>query len=209
MPVQPIVVAVAGAVDRGRPGQREPFAVVATRVADRGLHKVDAAAAVFGNLVAGIVDHIGVVSGAAGHLVRPAAAVERVIAAAAREYVAAARAVENIGRAIAGQRVGECVAGAVGGGPKQDQLFEIGTERVVDRRFYAVDARASGFRNLIADLVDDIDVVAVAAGHPIRAGVAVQRVVAVAADERVVAGAAAEHVVAAVAIKRVIAAGSV
>ena len=51
-------------------GQGQVLDVGAERVGDRGLHGVGAGAASLGHHVAGVVDDVGVVAGAAGHACR-------------------------------------------------------------------------------------------------------------------------------------------
>ena len=79
-------------------GQRQVLDVGAERVADAALHGVGALPGSLGDHVAGRVDHIGVVAGAADHGVVAGAAVEHVVAG------------------VAGERVGQRVAGGVDGG---------------------------------------------------------------------------------------------
>ena len=99
-----------------------------------------------GHHVAGVVDHVGVVAGAADHGVGAGAAVERVVAA------------------VAGEDVGERVAGAVDvGAAGQGQVLDVGAERVADRRLHRVGALVERFRHHVAGVVDDVGVVAGAA----------------------------------------------
>ena len=72
---------VAGAVDRRRAGQRQVLDVGAERVGDGALDRVGAFAGALGDHVAGVVDDVGVVAGAAAHRVGAGAAVEHVAAA--------------------------------------------------------------------------------------------------------------------------------
>ena len=97
--------------------------VGAERVADAALHGVGALAGSLGDHVAGRVDHIGVVAGAADHGVVAGAAVEHVVAG------------------VAGQRVVERVAGGVDGcRAGQRQVLDIGAERVADAALHGVGA---------------------------------------------------------------------
>ena len=116
--------------------------------------------------VAGVVDDIGVVAGAADHGVGAGAAVERVVAA------------------VAGDDVGERIAGAVDvGAAGQGQVLDIGAERVGDRRLHRVGALVERLRHHVAGIVDDVGVVAGAADHRVGAGPAVKRVIARAAGD--------------------------
>ena len=117
---------IAGAVDGVAAGQRQIFEFDAESVDDRGLDRVGAAGGQFGYHIAGIVDDIDVVVGAAGHDIGsgsavqgvgpdPAiqridvvAAVERVVAVPAVEDVVAESAVERV---VADQAVAACRQG--------------------------------------------------------------------------------------------------
>ena len=92
-----VVEAVAGAVDVSGAGQGQVLDICAERVSDRRLHRVGAGADAggFRHHIAGVVDDVGVVAGAADH------------------SVGAAGAVERVGASVAGDGVGEAVAGAI------------------------------------------------------------------------------------------------
>ena len=170
-------VAVAGAVDVAAAGQGQVLDVGAERVADRRLHGVGALADEFRRHVAGIVDDVGVVAGAAHHGVGAGAAIEGVVAA------------------VAGEDVGVAVAGAVEvGGPGQGEVLDVGAEREAHRRLHQVGAFVGIFGHHVADVVDQIGVVAGTAQHGVGARAAVEDIVAAAADERVGAGCADEGV---------------
>ena len=81
----------------------------------------------------------------------------------------------------------------------QDQVLDIGAERVVDRRLHRVVARVERLRDHVAGVVDHVDVVARAADHGVGAAGAVERVVAATAGEDVDARIAGERIVAAAA----------
>src|SRR6478672_5291070 len=88
--------------------------------------------------------------------------------------------VENVVAAVAGDDVGERVAGA-----GERQVLDIVRQRVVgERRQDRVVALVGVLRHHVADVVDDIGVVAKAAGHRVGAGAAVEPVVAAVARER-------------------------
>ena len=102
------------------------------RVGDRRLHRVGAFADGFRHHIAGVVDDVGVVAGAADHGVGARAAVERVVADAAGEHVDAA---------VAGDDVVEVVAGAVDiGAAGQGQVLDVGAKRVAGGRLHGVGA---------------------------------------------------------------------
>ena len=105
-----------------------------------------------GHHVAGIVDDIGVVAEAAVH------------------RVGAAAAVEAVGARIADEDVGEEIAGAVDvAAAGQGEVLDRGGEREADRALDPVGALAGELGDDVAGLVDDVDVVAVAAVHHVGA----------------------------------------
>ena len=109
------------------------------------------------HLVEAAVDEIGIVAEAAGH------------------DVAAAAAVERVGARIAGEDVGDGVAGAFDiAGAGEDEPFEVRAESVVQRGLDGVGALAGELDRDVAGIVDDIGVVAEAAGHGVGAGAAVE-----------------------------------
>ena len=170
-------VAVAGAVDVAAAGQGQVLDIGAERVADRRLHGVGALADEFRRQVAGIVDDVGIVADAAHHGVGAGATIEGVVAA------------------VAGEDVGVTVAGAVEvGGPGQGEVVDIGAEREAHRRLHEVGAFAGIFGHHVADVVDQIGVVAGTPLHGVGARAAVEDIVAAAAGERVGGGCADEGV---------------
>ena len=131
----------------------------------------------FRHRIAGRIDDIGVVAGAAGHGVVAGAAVEHVVAA------------------VAGQRVVEGVAGGVdGAGAGQRQVLDVGAERVADARLHRVGAFACSFGHGIAGRIHHIGVVAGAAAHGVVAGAAVEGVVARTTVQRIVAAEARDRI---------------
>ncbi|CAF0856079.1 unnamed protein product [Rotaria sp. Silwood1] len=162
-----VVQRVAGAIQVGTAGQHEVLDVVDQHVADGRLHRVAALARVLGDEVADVVDDVGVVAGAAGHLVGTQAAVQHVVAG------------------VAGQRVGEVVAGAVDVvGAGQHQVLDVGAQRPVDGRLHRVVALGGVLDRRVAAVVDDVDVVTDAADQLVGARTAVQHVgAAVAGDD--------------------------
>src|SRR5205085_1480170 len=73
------------------------------------------------------------------------------------------------------------------------QVLQGCPQRVRDRRLDRVHTAGVRHDN-VTDIVDDIEVVAVAAVHDVGTDAAVQRVVAATADQRVVAGARSQHI---------------
>jgi hypothetical protein len=84
----------------------------------------------------------------------------------------------------------------IAGGVSERQVLDIGAERVADRRLHRVGARIERFRHHVADVVDDVGVVADAADHRVGTHAAAEGIVAGAAGERVGAGIAGERIVA-------------
>src|SRR5262249_35551834 len=117
---------------------------------------VGALAGIFRDRVAGVVDDISVVAVAADH------------------GVGAGLAVDDVGGVVAGDLVGRAVAGAVDWiGPGQDQVLDVDRQRVAHRRFDGVGAALGGLDDNVAGVVDEIGVVAGAAGHDVGAAHAV------------------------------------
>ena len=191
--VEDVIAVVAGdrvgqritsAVEVCAAGEDEVLEVGPECVADRGAHGVGARRYPLGHAVAGVVDHVGVVAGTAGHDVGTGAAVEDVVAA------------------VAGEAVGERVAGAVDvGAAGEFQVFQVGANDVADRRADGVGTLVGQFRDQVAGAVDDVDIVADTAAQGVCARAAIERVGPGVADqdvglriagEGVVAGAAGE-----------------
>ena len=143
-----------------------------------------------GGVGGGLRQVVGVVAGAAGVLVVAVAdgGDEDVVAAAAVQRVVADAAGDGVGELVAGQRQ----AGGAGDGEEFD--LRTGCQRVVGAGQHGVGAFADGLGHHVERVVDEVGVVAGAAGHAVGAGAADQRVVAGAADQRVVAGAADDGV---------------
>ena len=133
-----------------------------------GENTVVALAGVLVDGVAGIVDEIGVVAGAAAHEVGAGAAVDEVVAG------------------IAEDRVREAIAEALQvGAALQDQIFHVGGEREVDGREHRVVALAGALDHGVTGIVDKIGVVARAASHDVGADAAVDEIVAGVAEDGV------------------------
>src|SRR5262249_37783347 len=137
-------------------------------VVDRGMDDVVALVGILGDRVAGRVDEIDVVAGAADH------------------HVVAAPAVKGVVAGVAGQRV---VVGGAGGvdvaAAVEDDGLDVGADRIVDRGMDDVVALVGVLRDHVAGIVDHIGVVAGAPLHDVGAGPAIERVVAGVAGEKV------------------------
>ncbi len=170
---------IAGAGEIAHPGEDQVLDAGGESGADRCLDRIDAGGVDDG--IVDIVDHVGVVAGAAIEPVGAGAAIERVVAGACRDGVdggvagcgdiAGAAKRQAFDVADCGQRVG-CEARAD---------FVVATERDLD--------------NGVAGTGKE-DIVAEAADERIRAAAAVEGVVAVAAVEHVVAAPAEHYVIA-------------
>jgi hypothetical protein len=143
--------AVAGAGDGSRAGERQVLDVAAEREGGGGEHAVDAGAGALDGAVAGAVDEIRVVAGAADHDVVAEAAVEAVVAGAPVEAVVAAEPAQGVRGVVAENDVGEAVAGAAyGARAGQRQVLDVAAEGVGDRGEHAVDAGAAALDGAVA-----------------------------------------------------------
>ena len=119
------------------------------------------------------------------------AAIEQVVAVVAVERVVAATAEQLVVVVIAVDDVVERVAGAVDGvAAVEVEVFDVRAQRVGDVGFDAIGAADASIgvasrATYVADLVDDIDVVAVAAGHGVGTEAALRAFVAAKAAQRV------------------------
>ena len=168
---------IADAADGQQTGQRQVLDFGRQRVGDARLDGIDAAQSNFGDHVTGIVDHIDIAAGAAGHRIGTSAAIE------------------GIGFFVAGQAVVEFIAGPVDCGQTgEHQILEIGAQSAGDARLYGVVAFARGLGDHIARIVDNIGIIAQATNHGIQTQAAIKGVVAQAAIEGIIAGEAVENV---------------
>src|SRR6185295_11635337 len=170
---------IAGAGDVAAADQREVLDEAAQGEACRALHQIGAALVRLGDRVAGGVDQIGVVAGAAAQCVD----------------LALAAAAQDVGGDVAGDDVAAVIAGAVeGGGAEQHQSLLLGTEDERDRTLDRVDPVVGAGIDAVAGDVDPIEIVAGAAAHAVGSGTADERVVALVAAQRVAAAHPAEAV---------------
>src|SRR3954447_13154985 len=109
---------------------------------------------------------------------------EAVSAAATGERVGEKAAVEDVGAGVAGNAVLDRVARAVDRcRASQHEVIDPTPERVGDARLRLVDAAVLLLDDDVADVVDDVRIVARGTAHRVRSGAAVDRVVARGADE--------------------------
>ena len=121
-------------------------------------------------------------AGAAGERVVAGPALEVVVAAEALEHVEAGIADDGLRVAVAGE-VDRVHAVVVGRGQRFDLLA--GGQLIVDRRAHGVSALAGGLEDVVAGVVDKVDVVAAETLHGVGAAFAIEDVGAGVADERV------------------------
>ena len=173
----------------------------AERIVDGGFDCVGAAAAEFLNQIADFTDDVAIIAGAAGHRVIAGIALQRVFAGVALQRIVGAAAQELVIAGIAGDDVRQRVAGAVDiGGAQQREVLDIGEggDAIGDRRLDFVDIHAC-LDDLVGGVIDKVRVAAVAAGHAVDTGGAVEIVGADAAGQRVGIVAAIDRVIAIIA----------
>ncbi len=209
-----VVEIVAGAIDIGRTGQRQILdrrvIVLDIRILggigleaqieiDRGFDEIDALAAdkvedrIAGHEDAVLVDGNGVDDVSIGSI-------------AALQAVGTETPIEDIIAGIADQRFGAVAAIGIGlvlAAAEIDDFDafideEIDRHRTLDRIDAAAGADGRILIGAVADIVENIFVVAGAADHEIGALAAIQSVVALAAIEEIVAGAACDRIVGAI-----------
>ena len=164
-----VVRGIARRIDRGGAGQRQILDVAAQRIADRSFDTIHTLVRLLDHAVAGVIDDINVVARAADHHVGTRTAVQQIVAD------------------IAGQPVVQHVAGAVDiGAAVERQVLDIRRERISDRRLDQINAVAAAFDDHVGGIVDNIGIVARPARHPVRAGRAVEQIVATVPGQRIV-----------------------
>ena len=171
-----VVEFVAGAVDGPGARQGQVLHLGPQGVADAGDDAVGAFVNYFSDAVAAAVDVVGVVAKASDHRIGTQAAVERIAAA------------------IADQQVVQCIAGRGNvGGTEKRKVLHVGRQCEGYARLDRVRAFTREFNDDVAGVIDDIDVVAGAAGHPVAPRTTVQNVVADATCQDVAAGGTRER----------------
>ena len=119
---------------------------------------------------------------------------KRVVAGIATEQVVPRSAVQPVLSLVSQDDVVRCVARAVEvGDARQGQVLDVGAQREADGAEDDVVKTFAGIlRHLVQHAVDDIPVIAFAAGHAVIAGPAIKGVVAVAAEQGIAAAIALE-----------------
>ena len=111
---------------------------------------------------------------------------EGVVAAVADEHIRAKTAIEHVVAGISVEIVGGIIAGAVEiSAALQHQRLHARREPAADDSEHHVSPLAGGLVHLVGRVVDEIRIVAGAAGHGVGAGTAVEQVVAAVAEQRV------------------------
>jgi hypothetical protein len=124
-----------------------------------GQDHVTAFAGVLKHRIGGIVDEVDVAAGAADHDVGARAAVEQVVAGIAVERIRQAVAITlQVGAAL------------------QDEGFDIRRQSEIGGREHHIGALVGVLDHGVAGIVDEIDIIAGKAIHPVNAGPAVQQV---------------------------------
>ena len=144
------------------------------------MHHVAALAGVFHHPVAGVVDEVNVVAGAAGH------------------HIGIAAAVDDIGRAVARDRIGQGVAGAVERRcAGKHEVLDVGhpSQREAHRALHRVSALVGQLDDGIGVAVDHVGVVVGATDQNVDAGAAIKSVVPGETGQRVVGAVAGDDVV--------------
>ncbi|MPL60917.1 hypothetical protein SDC9_06481 [bioreactor metagenome] len=167
--------------------QIQPLDVLRQHGRDIGAHGVETAVRPFDHLIAGVAHDVDVIPRPAKHGIGIAAAVDEIVTGSAGDPVR--------------QRIADAAQCRAG----EHQVLEMRhRQREIDRGDHRVGSPpASPFDDQVAGSVDMEDVGAVAAGHPVRPGAAVERVGAIAAEQDISAEAAVQQVIAETAIERV------
>ena len=133
------------------------------------MHGVSAFTHGFGDYIACAVDHIGVVARTTRHGVGTCTAIEDVVAAVADQAV--------VQRIASGVDVGAAC---------EAEVFNVRAQHKADRRLHAVCAFAHLLDRGVAEVVNDVGVVAHAAAHAVGTQTTVDHVVACVAGDDVV-----------------------
>ena len=123
------------------------------------MHQVRALVQRLGDHIARVVDHIAVVTQAAGHGVGPQQAVDHVVGAVAGDPV-----IGTVAGAVDQRRAGEA------------QVFQVGAQRVAHRTLNQIGALAERLGHHIARIVHHVGVVAQTADQGVRAARAIEHV---------------------------------
>ena len=180
-----------------------------------GDHRVGAVPGGLDDLVAQVVDHVGIVAAEADHAVGTGLAVQPLARGRAVQRVVARSAVKRSAgqcRLVRGQHVVVVVARAGDGAADQGQVLDLvlaaGGDGPADRRAHFIHAARRGADRPVSDLavavlvhhvagiVDVVHVIAHRADHGVRAGAAVQRVGTLRSQKHVVAPGARDGIVA-------------
>ena len=151
---QHVVELIAAARD-GRSRQDEVFYLGGGGVVHAGVDRVVALAGLLNHRIQGVVDDVTVIPLRAAHL------------------VSAGAAIEHVGFEVAEQGVVQIVAGAQQGRARQVQALDMLRQHIVDAAADLVVALVEELSDDVARVVNDIAVIAHAAGHLIGTSAAV------------------------------------
>ena len=198
---QEIVDVVDGGIERGEQvGEIDEVAAGQPVEIDDQIESVETARVEDEAVAAGAARQ-GVGAGAGPQQVGAVAAEQLIVAFESRQGVVAEQPAQHVVAVIAVDGVGQAIARAVDvAGADLQQVLQVGAQGVGQAGGHPVrSAVRAGFRDLVADVVEVVGVVAVAAGHAVGAAAARQLVGAVVPGQRVVAVVARQEVVAGVA----------
>ncbi|MNZ61808.1 hypothetical protein D3C78_799090 [compost metagenome] len=154
-----VVQRVARAVDGGSAGQGEVFQILAQGPGHAALDGIDAAIDLLDDTVPGTLDHIGVI---------------------------APQACQDVVQFVADQHVVQLVARTGNGGAGKGQVLEIGAQHIVEGADDSIRTLPGMLENRVAEVIQNIGIVTMAAGHAVRPQATVQHVAATVADQYVV-----------------------
>ncbi|MNC43437.1 hypothetical protein D3C75_922970 [compost metagenome] len=113
----------------------------------------------------------------------PQTAYKAVVTGTALDCVIATTTIEQVVSAIANEGIAQSIAGAIEMGvAQQRQAFDIAAQAVVDAGLYGVVATVGSFHHDVAEVVDQVGVVAEAAFQAVGTAATIQQVVTAIAD---------------------------
>ena len=154
----------------------------------------------FDDLVFRAADPVGVGAVTPFESVLAGAAEQGIVTVAALQGVIPRSAIELVVAKVAGQAIGQTVTGGLEeAGTLQQQVFDEIGQAEVDETFDRIGLATGGFvdfGDFVADVVNQVQVIAVAADQGIRSGAAVEGIGPGSAVEPVVVGSAIEEIIA-------------
>ena len=188
---QHVVEIIAGGIDIGTAEQSQVFDIGWQAVADAGLDGVSSFVDPFADPVANIVDDKNIVAGAAFHAI---------CAAPTSEAIIAGRAAQGVGSDIAKYIVADGIASRVNrGAAGQHECLDLRAHGPGGAGLRLVRATTRTFQRHIRRTIDDVEIIALAAGHGVLAGATIETISAVAAVQDVIACCTPQYIVSAIA----------